>query len=158
MLNAKKAREAAAAEADKKSLAELESRKVTLLGVKRGSNSGMYDRAVLAMQRAGKNHDAATIMQSVQTVKEYLSNKMPPRKSPSGRERWNDCMEFLHAAMPEEEFAEYCNQINIARKAKVGSSNYIKPSDFIVQRNSMPAEPGKNIEEADPELSSRNSV
>ena len=131
-----------------------------LLGVKRGSNSGMYDRAVLAMQRAGKKQDPATVMQSVQTVKEYLSNKMPPRKSPSGRERWKDCMEFLHAAMPEKEFEEYCNQINSARKAKVGSSNYIKPSDFIVQRNSVPAEPEKNKEElgTEAESSGRNSI
>ena len=133
---------------------------VYLLGVKRGSNSGMYDRAVLAMQRAGKNQDAATIMQSVQTVKEYLSNKMPPRKSPSGRERWKDCMEFLHEAMPAEEFEEYCNQINSARKAKVGSSNYIKPSDFSAQRNSVPVEPEKKKEELETEAESsgRNSI
>ena len=43
MRNAKKAREAAAAEADKKSLAELESRKVTLYGnVEVMENSGIH--------------------------------------------------------------------------------------------------------------------
>ena len=121
---------------------------VYLLGVKRGSNSGMYDRAVLAMQQAAKNPDAATTMKSVQTVKEYLSNKMTRRKSPSGRERWKDCMEFLHEAMPEEEFKEYCDQINAARKVKKGSSDYIEPKDFMpgAQRNSVPAEPEKKAE------------
>ena len=99
----------------------------------------------LAMQRAGKNQDAATIMQSVQTVKEYLSNKMTRRKSPSGRERWQDCMEFLHEAMPEKEFQEYCDQINSVRKAKEGSADHISPDQFIPnpQRNSVPVEQKK---------------
>ena len=118
---------------------------VYLLGVKRGSNSGMYDRAVLAMQQAAKNPDAATTMRSVQTVKEYLSNKMTRRKSPSGRERWQDCMEFLHEAMPEKEFQEYCDQINSVRKAKEGSADHISPDQFIPnpQRNSVPVEQKK---------------
>ncbi len=134
---------------------------VYLLGVKRGSNSGMFDRAVLAMQQAGKNPDAATIMQSVQTVKEYLSNKMPRRASSSGRERWQNCMEFLHEAMPADEFKAYCDQVNKVRKAKEGSSAFIRPDDFIpqVQRNSAPADLEKNREERDArqEFGGRNS-
>ena len=123
----------------------------------------MYDRAVLAMQQAAKNPDAATTMKSVQTVQEYLSNKMSRRKSPSGRERWQDCMEFLHEAMPEEEFKAYCDQINAYRKAKKGSSDYIEPEDFIpqVQRNSVPAEQKKDAEReeiADGSGLGRNSV
>ena len=133
-----------------------------LPGVKRSSNTGMYDRTVLAMQRAGKNPDAATTMQSVQAVKEYLSNKMTRRKSPSGRERWKNCMEFLHEAMPADEFQAYCDQINKVRKAKEGSSDFVRPDNFIpeAQRNSVPAAPGKNMEDqnAEPEYSGRNSI
>ncbi len=86
--------------------------------------------------------EQATTMRSVQTVKEYLSNKMTRRKSPSGRERWQDCMEFLHEAMPEKEFQEYCDQINSVRKAKEGSADHISPDQFIPnpQRNSVPVE------------------
>ena len=135
---------------------------VYLLGLKRGSNSGMFDRAVLAMQLAGKNPDAAAAMQSVQIVKEYLSNKMTRRASPSGRERWQSCMEFLHEAMPAEEFKAYCDQVNKARKAKEGSSAFIRPDDFIpqAQRNSVPAEAEKSKEaqEAEQELGGRNSI
>ena len=135
---------------------------VYLFGVKRGSNSGMYDRAVLAMQRAGKTPDAATTMQSVQTVKEYLSNKMTRRASSSGRERWQDCMEFLHEAMPEDEFKAYCDQINSVRKAKEGASGFVRPDDFIpqAQRNSAPADLGKNTEaqDAGQEVGGRNSI
>lgn len=122
---------------------------VYMLGIKRRSNSGMYDRAVLAMQRASaENVDAATTMQSVETVKEYLSNKMSRRSSPSGQERWQSCMEFLHEAMPPKEFEEYCKQVNRVRNAKEGSANYIEPDQFAPQkqRNSVPADPEKNVE------------
>ena len=114
-------------------------------GIKRGSNSGMYDRTVLAMQRAAKNPDAATTLQAVQTVKEYLSNKMTKRSSPSGQERWKNCMQFLHEAMPEDEFKAYCDQVNKVRKTKEGSPDFIEPDDFAPQvcRNSVSAEIGK---------------
>ena len=116
---------------------------VYLMGITRGSNSGMYDRAVLAMRRAAEKKDAAATMQAVQTVKEYLNNKMTPRKSPSGKDRWKYCMEFLHEAMPEKEFEEYCRQINTVRKAPEGSPNHIEAGEFAPKakrRNSMPAD------------------
>ena len=106
-------------------------------GIRWGKNSGMYDRAVLAMQQAAKNPDPATTLKSVQTVKEYLSNKMPKRSSPSGKERWHACMEFLHEAMPEAEFKAYCDQINQVRKAKENSSDYVKPDQFIPEQKKV---------------------
>ncbi len=117
-----------------------------MLGVRVGRNSGMYDRAVLAMQQAGEGPDASTTMQSVLAVKEYLSNKMTKRKSPSGKERWKNCMQFLHDAMPAEEFKEYCDQINRVRKAKEGSPDQVKPEQFDLkpQKNAAPEEPEKN--------------
>ena len=103
---------------------------VYMFGIKRGSNSGMYDRAVIAMKRAHENKDAATTFQSVQTVKEYLSNKMTKRHSPSGQNRWEDCMEFLHETMPKEEFEEYCREVNNVRDVKEGDKDFVKPEQF----------------------------
>ena len=70
-------------------------------------------------------------------------------------------MEFLHDAMPAEEFRAYCDQINKVRNVKEGSSDFVKPDDFVhqPQRNSVPAEPHKNMEEenAGPQVG-RNSI
>lgn len=134
---------------------------VNLIGMKRSCNSGMYDRAVLAMERAAKKPDAATVMRSVLVVKEYLSNKMKRRASPSGKTRWESCMGFLHDAMPEEEFKEYCKEINAVRKAKEGSSDYVEPDSFALRKErskSMSEAAGKkptaenNSPEAEPEM------
>ena len=112
------------------------------LGLRRKSNSGMYDRAILAMEAAANNPDAATTMRSVQSVKEYLSNKMTKRSSTSGQKRWQSCMEFLHEAMTPDEFREYCNEVNKARNAKEGSDDFVRPMDFnpAPQRLSAPGE------------------
>ena len=125
--------------------------KYYMIGIKRGKNSGMYDRAILGMEQAAKNPDGATTMKSVQAVKEYLSNKMTRRKSPSGKQRWQNCMDFLSEAMPPEEFKEYCNEVNKARKVTEGSPHYVSPEMFgtkkqQVQRLSSPAELGKPVD------------
>ncbi len=126
---------------------------VNLIGMKRSCNSGMYDRAVLAMERAAKQADAVTVMRSVLVVKEYLSNKMKRRASPSGKTRWASCMGFLHDTMPKEEFKEYCKEINRVRKAKEGSSDYVTPESFALQKKrskSMSAAGGKKLDAEKP--------
>ncbi len=80
-------------------------------------NSSRYENALAAMQEVqrSKSADPAVVGPAVDTVKEYLRDKMEVRDREFGRVRWEQCMTFLKHTMPREEFQRYCLEVNRAR-------------------------------------------
>lgn len=115
----------------------LETRKGTsyFFGVSRflTGNSTRYENALGAMQSVqhADPPDPKLVSDSVETVKEYLRDKMTVRDRAFGRVRWEQCMTFLKYAMPRKEFEAYCLRVNQARKAASPSQEgYVSPEMF----------------------------
>ena len=102
--------------------------------IKRGSNSDGFEDALDAIREFSEMErpKGTDVYKAVQTVKDYLSDKMGTVVRGFGRERWGQCMLFLKETMPRKEFEEYCQQINKARGVENNpqSKKYISPEMF----------------------------
>lgn len=104
------------------------------LGIPRTRNSKEYQAARQAIEearsRGGKDVDSN--YRAVQSVKNYLSDKMEVRKREFGNVRFNECMKFLKSAMPENEFKQYVDEVNSKRK---DPKTHVHVEDFEPRRN-----------------------
>jgi|GEM_PF-3094381 len=98
-------------------------------------NSTGYENALAAI-RTVKDHEgqmsAEEIYSNTQIVLNYLDGKEKVRTRAFGRERWNQCMNFLKHTMPPEKFKEYCDKINEKRGVvdDPTSEKYVSPECF----------------------------
>jgi hypothetical protein len=96
--------------------------------IERSKNSERYEEAFEAVKEIqDKGYtDSKRIMEAVDTVKEYLKDKMTVRHRNFGNIRFHYFMTFLHQVMPSDEFEYLCYEVNKAR----GLLNSPKDSDY----------------------------
>ena len=101
---------------------------------KKSKNDSDFEEVIDAVMDIadGVSKSPEEIKESVDIVKQYLSEKMPERNRSLSNERWGQCMMFLKETMPRSDFEEYCRSINIKRgvENKISSSKYISPEMF----------------------------
>ena len=110
-------------------------KKGTWLGIPRLWNSDDYNKALAAIEEstrcAGQADSGQVNMRSITTVKKYLSDKMDHRGREFGNVRFDECMKFLKAVMPEEEFKAYVDEVNTHREPQYK----VSVDDFEPERN-----------------------
>ncbi|MBO4863665.1 MAG: hypothetical protein J5517_04830 [Eubacterium sp.] len=97
-----------------------------------GKNDREFDSTLESIRyiSATQNASSQEVMQCVNNVKEYISDKMNARGA--DRTKWGLCMMFLKETMPRKEFEDYCRQINVSRgvENKPSSAKYVSPEMF----------------------------
>ena len=109
------------------------------LGATRSKNSAEYENMITAMRNTvgGYSKDASPLelaardYKAVEATKKYIETHKSPRRTKTGRERFNMAMAILAAKMPRNEFEEYVNNLNVERGARSGEKNYLDAKQFI---------------------------
>ena len=109
------------------------------LGVTRSKNSAEYENMMTAMRNTvgGYSKDASPLelaardYKAVEATKKYIETHKSPRRTKTGRERFNMAMTILAAKMPRNEFEKYVNNLNVERGARSGEKNYLDAKQFI---------------------------
>ena len=98
--------------------------------ISRKKNSDEYEAMLQTIDEFNHTPDSDNLRKTVDSVMEYLKGKETPRKTGTGKVRWERCMQFLAEAMPRDEFDKYCHKINTIRKAAPGSEHYVSSELF----------------------------
>lgn len=98
--------------------------------ISRKKNSDEYEAMLKTIDEFNHTPNSDTLRETVDSVMKYLKGKETPRKTGTGKVRWERCMQFLAEAMPRDEFDKYCHKINTIRKAAPGSEHYVSSELF----------------------------
>ena len=102
-------------------------------GTRVGGNSPRYEAALKAMSTPVSPWN---VCENIKTVKAYLFDKANPRRTKTGKKRFENCMKYLHDTMPPDEFSKYCYDINRQRGSlDRNHKNHISPEMFGKKRS-----------------------
>ena len=97
--------------------------------------SPKFNLVLLSIRNCKESLAPGRLIDSVEAVKGYLSDKMTVRKTKNGKARFENCMKYLHDTMPPEEFKAYCEEINQERGAQdKNHKDHIEPEMFSQKR------------------------